>query len=47
VNVSVYSAQQDPQASAVMVDWGKEQQIVWGHQVHAGDIEVFGTVKQT
>lgn len=47
VNVSVYSAQQDPQASAVVVDWGKEQQIFWGHQVHAGDIEVFGTVKQS
>jgi hypothetical protein len=47
VTVAVYSAPQDRKAYAVMVDWGKEQQIFWGEQVHAGDIDVFGAAKET
>ncbi len=45
VRVAFYSGPPDSSTSAVVVDWGKEQQIFWGHRVHVDDIEIYGAAR--
>lgn len=45
VRVAFYSGSQDSSVSAVVVDWGKEQQIFWGQRVNVDDIEIYGAAR--
>jgi hypothetical protein len=40
--VSVLTGAADPAARAVVIDWGTEQQVLVGKEVHPDDVEIYG-----
>jgi hypothetical protein len=43
VQTTILTGAADPSQRAVVLDWGSEQQVFVGKEVHPDDVEIYGT----